>query len=313
MPALYSAVLVLSLAAVFLYKLRVDGIFACPSTGYAPDAYLSDCTARTYGDYDHGAFWFGLEPSAQRAASGADVLLIGNSRLQFALSGPSAAAWFTGSRTSYYLLGFSNSETVAFFSPLIEKLQPRAKAYVINFDRIFDDRISPPTEQLLQVRDIQQRYKEKQTWQQIHSNLCGAVPLACGQALAVYRTRETGAWHRIGAARLEPKETTVGAPSEVARWSHYADLGEAFLAKLAVDRRCVIATLVPTVNSKVEEARAIAARLGLDLIAPNVDGMRTFDGSHLDQASAERWSAQFLAEAGPRIRECVGDKSGAIR
>ena len=313
MPVLYSALLVLGLAGVFLYKLRVDGIFACPSTGYTPDAYLSDCTARTYGDYDHGAFWFGLEPKAQRAASGADVLLIGNSRLQFALSGPDTASWFAGSGMSYYLLGFSHSETVTYFAPLIEKLQPRARAYVVNLDRLFDDRVSPPTEQILLDRDIRERYKEKRTWQQIHSGLCGAVPLACGQSLAVYRSRRTGTWQRIGGDHLEPKETSIGAPSETARWSHFTDLGQAFLTKLAAERRCVIATLVPTVNSKADEARAIAAKLGLELIVPNVDGLQTFDGSHLDQASAQRWSAQFLAEAGPRIRECVGDRRDPTR
>jgi hypothetical protein len=45
--------------------------------------------------------------------------------------------------------------------------------------------------------------------------------------------------------------------------------------------------------------------LGSELIAPQVDGLRTFDGSHLDAASAERWSAAFLDAAGPRIRECL--------
>jgi hypothetical protein len=50
---------------------------------------------------------------------------------------------------------------------------------------------------------------------------------------------------------------------------------------------------------------AIAAKLGHDLLAPQIDGLLTFDGSHLDEASAERWSAAFLREAGPRIRRCV--------
>src|SRR5215813_13079420 len=66
-PASFALLVVLSFGGTFVYKLRVEGIFACPANGYDSNAYLSDCNVRTYGVYDHGAFWFGLEPRAQRA------------------------------------------------------------------------------------------------------------------------------------------------------------------------------------------------------------------------------------------------------
>jgi hypothetical protein len=304
-PALFVLLIACSFGGTFIYKLRVDGIFACPASGYGSNAYLSDCTARSYGDYDHGAFWFGLEPQAQRAAAEADVLLVGSSRLQFALAGTATASWFSVPGIRHYLLGFSNSETVTFFGPLLSKIRPRAKVYVINVDRFFDDRVSPPTEQILQGRDILERYKEKRTWQSMHKGLCAALPVACGNAVAVYRTRETGAWQRRGKGRFETKQVSDGQPSNIERWDHYASLGEKFLAQLPVDRRCVILTIVPTVETKRAEATAIATKLGHDLLAPQIEGLQTFDGSHLDEASAERWSAAFLREAGPRIRSCV--------
>ena len=85
-PALYLVILVFSLLAALGYKLRTDGVFACPASGYGSDHYLAYCQTGGYGDYDHGAFWFGLEPEAQRAATDADVLFLGNSRMQFAFS-----------------------------------------------------------------------------------------------------------------------------------------------------------------------------------------------------------------------------------
>ncbi|HTG04546.1 MAG TPA: hypothetical protein VK635_10900 [Bradyrhizobium sp.] len=295
-----------SFGGTFVYKLRVEGIFACPATGYSPNAYLSDCTAGTYGDYDHGAFWFGLEPQAQRAAGEADVLFVGNSRLQFAFGGQATASWFSSPAIRYYLLGFSNSETVAFFGPLLSKMHPRAKVYVINVDRLFDERVSPPTEQILQGRDVLARYEEKRNWQSLHRRFCAALPAACGDAFATYRTRETGVWQMKGGGRFEPRLVSDGPPTYVERWDRYARLGEKFLAQLPVDRSCVILTIVPTVETKRAEAMALAAKLGHDLLAPQVDGLHTFDGSHLDEASAERWSAAFLREAGLRIRRCVG-------
>jgi hypothetical protein len=304
-PALFALLIVLSFVGTFVYKLRFDGIFACPASGYGTGAYLSDCTARTYGDYDHGAFWFGLEPPARRAAADADVLLIGNSRLQFALSGKAAARWFSASNIHYYLLGFSHSETVVFTEPLLSKIRPRAKAYVINVDRFFDERVSPPMEQIFQGGDIQQRYEHKRTWQTLHNGICNALPIACGNATAVFRTRATGTWRRLGSGRFEPKQVSDGPPSKFDQWDEYARLGVKFLARLPVDQSCVILTIVPTVETKRVEAMAIAAKLGHDLLVPQIDDLRTFDGSHLDEASAERWSEAFLREAGPQIRRCV--------
>jgi len=309
-PSLFVLLVACSFVGTFVYKLRIDGIFACPASGYGSNAYLSDCTARTYGDYDHGAFWFGLEPQAQRAAAEADVLFVGSSRLQFAFAGAAAASWFSASGIRHYLLGFSHSETVAFFGPLLTKIRPRAKVYVINVDRFFDDRVSPPTEQILHSRDILKRYNEKRSWQLLHRRLCAALPVACGNALAVYRTRETGVWQRRGSGHLKTTQVSLGHPSNVERWDHYARLGEKFLAQLPVDRSCVILTIVPTVETKRAEAMAIAAKLGHDLLAPQIQGLSTFDGSHLDEASAERWSAAFLQEAGPRIRRCVDAAQG---
>lgn len=304
-PALFALLIALAFGGTFIYKLRFDGIFACPASGYGSSAYLSDCTARTYGDYDHGAFWFGLEPQARRAAAEADVLIIGSSRLQFAFSGKATADWFSALGIRPYLLGFSSSETVAFFEPLLAKIRPRAKVYVINVDRFFDDRVSPPADQILHGHDILARYEEKRTWQSLHRRLCAALPIACGNALAVYRERETGVWRKMGGGRVEAKQVSEGRPSNVERWDRYATLAEKFVAQLPVDRSCVILTIVPTVETKRAEAMAIAGKLGRDLLAPQMEGLSTFDGSHLDAASADRWSAAFLEEAGPRIRSCV--------
>jgi hypothetical protein len=308
MPALYVLLIACSVLGSFIYKLRTEGIFACPASGYGLNAYLTECTAKAYGDYDHGAFWFGLEPQAQRAAAAADVLIVGSSRLQFAFSGEPTAKWFSQIGIRYYLLGFSNTENVVFFAPLLAKMKPRARVYVINVDRFFDDdRVSPPTERILQDRDIRRRYEEKQTWQPLHKRICEVLPFVCGMAMAVYREREAGVWHVKGTVGFAAEEVSNGQPRNVERWDHYAQLGEKFLAQLPVDRSCVILTIVPTVETRRAEAMAIAAKLGLDLLAPQIDGLRTFDGSHLEEASGERWSAAFLQAAGSRIRKCVSE------
>src|SRR5262249_8977289 len=93
----------------------------------------------------------------------------------------------------------------------------------------------------------------------------------------------------------------------------YIASGQAFLSHLPVSRDCVIMTVVPTVRtdasantSSAETAAAVAQALGLPFVSPVVEGLNTFDGSHLDPPSAERWSKALLDAAAPRIRNCLG-------
>jgi hypothetical protein len=304
-PGAYVALVALALVGTFVYKLRFDGIFACPASGYGANSYLADCQARSYGDYDHGALWFGLEPQALRAAAEAQVLFVGSSRLQLALSNSVTARWFEQAAARYFLLGFSHSENTVFVQPLLAKIRPQAKAYVINVDRFFDDRRSPPTEEILRGGDIEARYREKRFWQAPHAPLCAALPPFCGQRYAVYRSRATGAWTVGGSAPDQRRPVGDGPPADADRWARFAQLAQAFVAGLPVERSCVVLTIVPSVDTRRAEAESIAKALGLDLVAPQVTGLTTFDGSHLDAPSAQRWAAAFFEAAGPRLAECL--------
>lgn len=304
-PLLYFAVVAAVIVSAFLYKQRFDGIFACGAAGYRSDAYLSDCASAAYGDYDHGAFWFGLEPAAHSAVAAADVLFVGNSRLQFAMSTAQTRDWFASAGLRHYLLGFSHSETTVFMAPLLQRLAVRPKAVVVNVDRFFDDRASPPMAQIQQARDTESRYREKRTWQALHRRLCGMVAALCGGETAVFREQATGSWELTGRLPGKAAETSDGPAAARERWPRFVEIGEQFIAGLGVDRRCVVLTLVPTVETKRAEAEAIAAALKFELVVPPVDVLRTFDGSHLDRQSASRWSAAFLGVAGERLRQCA--------
>jgi hypothetical protein len=83
-------------------------------------------------------------------------------------------------------------------------------------------------------------------------------------------------------------------------------IGRTFLSELPVKPECVILTVVPTVGTKLSIANAIASGLGKTLLVPqHLDDLQTFDGTHLDQASAERWSEAFFKIADPQIQKCL--------
>lgn len=290
------------------YALRTGGIFACQAGSYTGDRYLSYCQALKYGDYDHGAIWFGLEPEANQAAASADVLFVGNSRTQFGFSSDATDRWFAGASARYYLLGFSHYENFNFEAPLLKKLSPRARVYIINMDSFFEPVVQPPAATVMHDPGAEGRYRQKQLAQSVHQAICGLVPLACGDEYTIFRNRPTGSWVVAGGTF---READVGYDPSVdsAKVASYVARGQEFLPTLKADRSCVILTIVPTVQTAWGSARAIAAGLGTPFVAPQPEGLRTFDAIHLDRPSAERWSAAFFAEAGPVIERCLASEA----
>src|SRR5271155_584737 len=121
-PTIYILVILLALFAAYVYKFRKETIFACQATLYSSDRYIASCNGTHYADYEHGAFAFDLEPEAENFAGDADVLFLGNSRLQYAFSTSATADWFSAASAQYYLLGFSYFANMIFTEPLLRKI-----------------------------------------------------------------------------------------------------------------------------------------------------------------------------------------------
>src|SRR5262245_35053014 len=276
-PLLYVAVVLGAALATFGYHLRVESILACQAQGYSAEHYLAYCNWQDYGEYDHGAFWFGLEPDARQFARRAKVLFVGNSRMQLGLSTAVTADWFSSRGVPYYLLGFSESERYLFEGELLNKIRPQATVYVINIDRFFEQSVSSSAQFVMQDNGALARLQNKRVWQQVHQPACTALPSLCGDQYAIFRSRKTGAWVRAGHASGSGEFTSDDPAIDEKRVQAETMTGRNFLLRLPVQPGCVILTMAPTVNTKRGTANAIASGLGMELIAPSLDGLRTFD------------------------------------
>jgi hypothetical protein len=308
---LYIGLVVLASLAGLAYQLRSQAIFACPANEYGADRYLAYCHGEGYADYEHGAFYFRLEPSIYHFVRNADVLFLGNSRLQVGFSTAATADWFTNSLYSYYLMGFSYFENATFAEKLMRRIEPRARVYVINIDDFFSRSESPPVKTILHDPDARNRYEVKRLLQPIHEWICGSFGPLCGHKFVVFRSRETGAYLTEGAAAQ--KVTTVSYDRHIDQEAIGRQTAVAidFLSQFGRGK-CIILTMVPFVGTKLEDAKAIARNLGMTLITPDVrDDLETYDGYHLDQPSAQRWSQAFFQAAGPEIRSCLEKQSAA--
>lgn len=282
-----------------------NSIFACPAAGYSDDRYLAYCDAKGYGEYEHGAFWFGLEPTALRSATKANVVFVGNSRMQYGFSTTATDDWFAKSASAPYVLGFAGYENVRFTRELLRKLHPEAKVYVVNIDGFFVETEAPVARIVMHDRMAAIRYKVKQLWQWLHRPICSKFPAICGAHYAIFRSRTTGAWRDIGVPPGTGGPVAYRRTPNSAEVARYAAIGRAFLSDLHARRECVILTMVPSSDTRIGDAEAIAEALGLTLVVPELYGLETFDHSHLTHASAERWSKAFFDAAGDRIDRCL--------
>ena len=302
--------LILGLAAVgaWLYVIRAQSVFACPATKYDADHFLAYCHADHYGDYEHGAFWYGLEPVIADSVAKASVLFLGSSRMQFGFSGAATRDFFHDENAPFYLMGFAYWENHLFEGPLLQKLRSSPRVYVINLDTFFEDKPSAPAAAILHDADAESRYRQKQELQAAHAVVCSRLPL-CGDDQAFFRSRSTGQYLLQGGRFRDIPVSYDDEPDEALIRS-YVERAKPFIAALGVPQSCVIFTMVPTVGTPSASAAAIAHRLGSELVAPRMDDLLTFDQSHLQPASAERWSHEFFALAGDRIRRCLDADAG---
>jgi hypothetical protein len=308
---LYIALVAVASLAAYGYTLRKDGIFSCPGTGYGPDSYLAYCEANQYGDYDHGAFWFGaLEPGVRQFLRGAQVLFVGNSRMQFGFSSDATRSWFAAAGAPYYLMGFAYWENYQFEWPLLQRVKPKPMVYVVNLDLFFGTVESGPARLVMGDSGASSHYRRKRVWQVPHRLICSLGTRICGDHETFFRSISTGEYTRSGGTRIhDPVSFDLQADAGLA--ADYVKRGREFFRSLPVDRKCILLTIVPSKDTHVGTARAIADALGFTLIAPQIADLTMFDHAHLDRPSAERWSRAFFEAAGPQIRGCLNHGAGA--
>lgn len=306
---IYICAILFASVGAYGYWIRTHTIFACQADGYSADRYLAYCNGANYADYEHGAFEFNMEPSVADSLRNADVVFLGNSRVQVAFSTVPTQNWFEENQAKYYLLGFSYYENSFFEGRLLERTAPRASVYVINVEGFFPPVESVPVKMILHDPKARDKYETKRFLQDVHARICKALPQLCGKQFVIFRSRETGRYYTEGA--VGPKTVPVSydpvVDKSVASESIATAIG--FLSRFAKNK-CVILTIVPYVGTETGTARAIATGVGLKLVTPGiVEGLQTYDGYHLDQPSAQRWSQAFFQAAGPEIQSCLANRS----
>ena len=263
------------------------------------------------GHVDHHVLLHGIDADALAHLRAADVLLMGNSRLMFALRGESLQRYFTMRGLRPFALGFGHQEQHRFPLEVFRRHALRPKVVLVNVDNFFGGMTSPWGERVLRdsAFDAWKVRGEATASHAVRRRLHRVVPhvpdLWEGQReFVIYRSRRDGSWFIATAfgegSRLEP---FYEGRDEVR--PHNLALAREFTKAVEATGARVIFVLIPGRDVSLTHARQLADLVGVPLVAPEVSGLRTMDGSHLTDESAARYAAAFFQHLDPVLDDVL--------
>jgi hypothetical protein len=307
--AIFVASTLLGIVILSAGQMTIDNLH-CRSSKYSNDDFLAYCRSDKYGDYEHGALYYGLEPSVRDNIRGAQVIFLGSSKTQAGFSTKAVRAYFDRLDIRFFVMGFGYGEWSDFALAVLKRSNASPKIVVINADPFFSERLSEPAKEVLEGRPaFLWRLTMKMLFQRIHRILC-AAPFICPESRpAIFRSAIDGQWNWIGpyiAEQAIPIDRSVQQTIAPEEFETAKGLGEKFIQEIGLNKQCVVLTGTP--NSDLDStgiAERLAGALGTSSILPPMDGLATLDGGHLNLESAERWSGLFVGALTPILKDCI--------
>jgi len=282
----------------------------CRTSGYNSTDFLAYCRSDKFADYEHGALYYGAEPSVGENIRRASLLFLGSSRTQAGFSSIAVRSYFNERNIKFFVMGFGYGEWSPFATAVIKRWNAKPKVVVINADPFFSEKMSDPAKEAIEGNwAYLWRLTLKMLFQRVHRVVC-KLPLVCPESEpSIFRSARDGQWNWVnpylGGERTVAIDPKLQTPLTAEELEKAKGAGEQFLQEIGLSRQCVVLTGTPNSNfDSPAIARTLADALGTSSIFPNVENIMTLDGGHLNLDSAERWSARFLELLSPILLKC---------
>jgi hypothetical protein len=288
------------------------GAWAVPQAGDLGASGLEQPPAGHYlahsraGHTDHHVLYHGLDPVTNERLDSADVLWLGNSRLQFALRRSVLRPFFSPRSLSYFVLGFGHEETFHFPLSILDRRKLRPTVVLVNVDGFF---VGPPSEWAVGVMtdsrfDAFKWWFENEAAHESRLLLHAWLPhwpdrLSSRRDMVVHRSRLDGTWF-VGTPEVTvgPLPVSLEATPPV---EERVTNARAFVERMRAQGTSVIFCLVPGPSTSRATAESLAQQVGVPLLAPELDMPLTMDGSHLTEESATEFAALLLDALEPHL------------
>lgn len=259
--------------------------------------------------FSHRLLYHGIGSSIDNARA-ADVLLLGSSKVlcAFPFEPMSAFAERHGIRYFNLALGFWESNVLA--EAILERHDLRPSLVIIDGDGFFTDNPSAYGATVLTGGWVEDRrelveargsFFYRQTLHDFLPHFLPAIPLPirrwkADRVTAYLRSEDHGSWwisHPLDRNLPVVEDPALGP---VPPWQKR--VAERVHATLVERGARVILTHVPSrwQTTTADGVAALADELGVEFVAPRLEGLTALDQLHLTPLSAERFSAAFLEE-----------------
>lgn len=260
------------------------------------------------GHVDHHVLLHGMDAETLRNLHRADVLLMGNSRLMFALRGEALRQYFVSRGLRPFALGFGHEEQHQFPLEVMRRHRLRPRIVIANVDNFFGGVTSPWGERVLQDSRFDAWKVEMEAnaahvvRREVHRVVPHVPDIWDGEReFILYRSERDGSWfvatHFGRGVRLE----SFYRGRDVVR-THNVLLARAFKEAVEAAGARLIFVLVPGRDVSLTHARLLADAVRVPLVAPEVPDLRTMDGSHLTDASAASYASVFFTALDPVLK-----------
>jgi len=305
----YVALFVLS-GLVFAYAGLITAMtvraMKCNQSDRPEDAFVMYCNSVEFADYEHGAFFYEYEPKAIEYLKKADVVMLGTSRMMYAMTVDYSDKYMASQGIKYYQFGFGYQQLSDFPLALIKRYRLNPKVLIVGADPFFAHAPSGPAKGMLSGSILSWlEYSAKRSGLMLSRTICAAVPDLCKrQGAALYRGYETGRWRMDSSPR---HDTFTRNSDEVKdeQVERTALVAEDFLSHLSTPKECIIFTGIPSPGFNPDFTARLAKRLGVVSINAIPSQLASRDENHIDPETALSWQKEFLPKALPVIKKCL--------
>lgn len=261
------------------------------------------------GSLDHHVVYNNFHHAADELRK-ADVLILGNSRVQHAFANEPMLDQFFGARSlRYYVLAFAYGEGSEFPELLIRKYNLHPRWVIVSADPFFGPVLSKMGTKAVADSgfDAFKYCFESDAAFEVERQLHRVVPFL-GPAqwvegrpdVIAFRSARTGVTHTITTLPPEPLPAFAGKDAWGSVWEP-CRVSNAITFKNLIESRGgrLILTRVPPDSAM--SAERFSGTLNIPFIDVGLAGLSTFDGSHLDAPSADRFLEAFLRALTPVV------------
>ncbi len=250
-------------------------------------------------DLGHRVLWHGLGESLAHARA-ADIVVIGDSRSQLGLREEGLERFTREHGYSVFHLGMGYGEQSWFPERLLERHDLRPKVAVVAVSARFF-RGEPSRWASVVVSETgwaaRKGIWEKTLQWHVARRLHRWLPRidvrehSLWGPFVLFRSSRTGSWIPVVEPARSRPVRPVAAREQVL--AEQLDTARAFASALGRRGIQLVLTVIPNDLANYTQAEFLAQELDVPLIAPRLQDLRAVDETHLDSASADRFSTAF--------------------